>query len=398
MFFHNIGGTAYVATTYSANTDKQRLVPSAMAPGRYTYTTDNERKWNATDTDRLTLNMGYNVTTISYRNGDTSYISSNITQERFLAGRDSDTGNHDDLSQCPSYYGEAWDGTVLGQYGENYGQWNWRNINVVSSTARWLDGVSNNWGPESADPTADTDSLVVLVDRTIADKGYFRNFTHFHDIANAGKLDRMIDSIRSRIDAAGVFPYTGGAQSITEYATMRTMARAANSYKVDFRDSSVYIRMDIDTTDWPYHLVYEKVLSIPVNLSGSNLAGQDIACTGCAGIREVSADNYVIDLQWSGSNTRAAAVLTPTASPDYYDFTRPTGSVSLDGTTATLTCDDCTAVVYQSSSTSYLNISTYIYRAQAYSDTHTFTVSPGTNYFLGLKSRTGQLTLIAYNP
>ena len=396
-FEYNIGGTIFYGKMQGDILDDVLLFPHPLSPGRYVYTSADAAAEIWSDTNDL--NQGYNIAAISYRNGTTTYAATNATQEVYLTGRTSSSGDATSADSIPSYYGEDWEGNTLGLIGNSFSNWTFGNSCLTYSSSRWLNSTEDQWGISSATPDAYTLKVKNALLDAIESKGFYRNFTHAHFSGmSIADYEQLLGMVRSVFDSVGVFAFMGGYQAIGDYAAMRQMAIAANNFKVDFRENDIYIRCDIDTTNWPFHLVYEKVLSIPVNISGSALAGQDITCTGCAGIRKIDNDNFVIDLLWSADTERAVSIITGTLSPGYYDFTLPTASVALDGTTATVTCDDCTVIQYSSTSTSEQDINGVLYRAVAFSDTHVFEVSPGTNYFLGVKSRTKQLALIPYNP
>ena len=393
-FAYNLGGTIY------DHPDPEKFevfFPSAITPGRHTDPLDATPE-TTRYLDTVGINLaGYYVNTISYNNGDTSYAEANRADPYYLSGRNSVVGNRSNPGEWFTGYGTGYDGEPLGQVGIGFRDWTFRNIVNMPITTRWLN--TQSWGAEADNPATDTDSLASALRQAITTRGLFRNFTHWNKVSTdfRGDMEVLWPAIQNVLDETGARPYAGGAQSITEYASMRTML---TNFQVSGTGSTRTISLTIDTTGWPYRLIRERIVSVSMDLSGTALNGQPISCTNCAGIYPIASNRVVVDVEFpEGGTTVTSTVGIAANTAQYYATTRPTAtSMSVSGSTGTVNCTDCTAVVYTTSTTDETGINGCVYRATAFGNSHSFPYSAGTNYTIGLKDRDGNLNLIPFNP
>lgn len=387
LFYHSVND-------YS---DKTSLMPSAHYPARYVKALDGDpqNQWNEAlrDHEKFTLNLSDRlVTTIAYSEGDTSFVDSNLIVNSYLFGRNSDDGDKLDIPNCPTFYGRSWTGEILGEIGQFSSTWNRRYVSNRPASSRW-GNTGTNWStPAALDYASDTDSIVSLLDHTITDKGFLSNFTHWQFNDDCAAFMYFLDSLRSAIDEKSIVLANNGHQSILEYATMREMAIDQNILKSEYVGDSTSARVyiEIDTSSWPFYLFQDRVVSISLDLEGTELEGVDISCKSCLSVIKKETDIFILDVQLEIGQYRKG-ILIQEGVQEYYDTSIqiPAIVMNIDGSDVTIDCDNCTVVLYESTTGNPEGITnTKLYRSIAKSDVHNFTIGIET-YFVGIKDDKG---------
>lgn len=254
------------------------------------------------------------------------------------------------------------------------------------NTTRFIndDSVSSLWGFRDNSISATVfDNLRNIIDRTINEKGFFNNFTHFHWVYDfepqTEDYVNFLEVVNERLRANQVKVYSGGYGSINEYLWLR------ENSTIVFDNNTIEV-VTIDSLIPNYDNFTQ---SLTVRYKNSRWDG--LSCTNCEGVRK-DGNNYYIDIL---PNT--TATISENASAIYYDFSIPKiSSYNISGNTISVTTNMPTKVAV------YLNDSGEPYHSSPYpakfSNTlglnHSIVVSTGYDYWIGVISEMGQSDLI----
>jgi hypothetical protein len=267
------------------------------------------------------VTRGRECSAVSFAGGNTGWI--NDTDDFYLTGRNSLSGTDN--------YGQN-NGVFLGTPNLAYTVLNYRNR---PNTIRWFDeGLTM---PQIATALANT----------IATRGWFQNFTHWHNLSSGGilyKQDDYYQTLRAQLVTSGVKGYFCSAGEAAEYMVYRSLITRKSCYTSN--QNTVIVALEVS------NIIFSNLLNTPVSvqidLSTSPLAGKNISCVGCE-IISLGSDDYIINIPFVKSQalTQVISVEIKEGVQEYRTETQPTINITTDGTTATIETDvETVAIVF----------------------------------------------------
>lgn len=212
-----------------------------------------------------------------------------------------------------------------GNLGNNGGTYNAAYTHSRRSIARF----NNDGGWGSGDSTAmltAIDSAASIFASIISRNGFFNNFTHYHGLYQSGSIERrstyhaFLAKQRQKLTDASALAYSESYGAILEYSWARRLVSGVTT--TDGGTSLTVAVSYADITEINRNLISVPV-TISLNTAGTSLASQEIACSGCVGIRKIATSTFALDVTIPSNLATSTLTITPTASPSYYDFTLP---------------------------------------------------------------------------
>lgn len=343
-FKYDIGGQIFMNPTILSGagvdtpTDRERIKNSGRVDfGIYLNLND----WINGDTATLrstiteikdSLNhVDNNISTISYRGGDTAGYDSLVWLKEFVGGRTSLTNTpSDNVSDFENFYGI--NGTdTLGNI-NNFTGWDIDGSMTNKNCFRLFNG--DGWiEGDSLSTLANVDTAIARIKDAINKGGHSDNFTHFHTLRQSSNwgngMDGFLKKLRDTIDANNKFLFTDSYESIIEYAWSRELIDSV--WTTDKGDGLILNTTFQDITTIDRNLV-KSPYTITLNTAGSNLEGKNLSCSDCVGIRQISSDSIALDISIPSDLSQKTVNIDFAASSDYYNFSIPTiQSVTFNG-------------------------------------------------------------------
>ena len=240
----------------------------------------------------------------SYRNGVRN--AADLMPAYFLGMRNSaenHTGNSD------TYYGSDLGNNTLGvtdvrQFFKNY-----------PSSTRWWDTFTHG----SVDKTVISEYVVSEIQKTILNKGWYRDFCHWHSLRNLDVLPELDEFLQLVNTAFGnSFVWTCSNGEALEYMFLResvdkVLAKRIEGGKIfvliDVIDSFKNV-IDINGIDNTLHLKQlHTPLSVKIDLSNTNLSGKNVK-SSFGKIRSLGNDVYIIQIPFNFKEDFKGVVLS----------------------------------------------------------------------------------------
>lgn len=259
---------------------------------------------------------------LSYRNGQ---VGAAYGLTAFLAGRNSSASTSGDSNTA---YGTEWDGagdlglpaltTITHVYA----------LNRASST-RWL---------ELGGDAAATAYCVAEITKTLANGGWWNNFTHFHDLDTTTEKENWRTFLAAIGTALGssLVHWCGYGEAMS-YQMLRAAATRVSAY-VDSTDVVLQIQLDKEYATLDGAL-FQTPISVSIDLTGTALTGNDLAAgANVAYVAKTGTDTFIADVDCSRrADGLVLARLTTTVAPAYVTYTAPTiSSVDYDSGVVTV--------------------------------------------------------------
>jgi hypothetical protein len=164
------------------------------------------------------------------------------------------------------------------------------------------------------------------MDEAIDNNGWYRHFVHWQNVGTPANFDGYLSALVTTISTD--FVRRCGFGEAAAYLRVRD-AFVSGELTDNTTTMTLQVTIALPTGLTDASLLIEPI-SIAIDLTGTSFDGSDIAAsgTGFVGIREKSANNFAIDIDFSDGVLTKTITLTETVSPDYYDFTVPTVTVT----------------------------------------------------------------------
>lgn len=320
---------------------------------------------------------GRKPSAISYRNGVAP--SWGLYAPYYLAARNSNSGG-------VTAWGRGKDGNWLGTPNTAT---NRQQRMYMNSSIRWAD-VGN-------DATANA-QLIDLINAVKSNKGFFNNFVHDHSTTHA-----RLNSLFSLVDETigGTFMWRTSYGEAMQYFWFREMAKSAHGTIIG-NDVLVWVDYIDDfrgtvTNGIPNDVLLDRIktpLSVKIDLTGTPLAGKQIK-TSYGRLISLGGNQYIVEVPFVyGMEGVKGVRLTETANPDYYNFSKPTISVTVtDGIMIVTTNRPTKAVLFGRNTGSSYVTATVRGRSNKLSYTHSFPIVDGVTYNVGAITRESVLNL-----
>lgn len=322
--------------------------------------------------------MGFKLTAGSYENGQTGSVRQLIPK---LLGMRTSSFSYSGTSSFPY--------SSLTRYALNLRQ---------CSTRSW-DAANGGFLPSQAASIAYTQTQVAAA---IAAGGWFSDFMHWHSLYDFPSLDfaeSLFSAMNATIGASDVWR-TGHGEA-AEYYVLRESIDKVGSFvdgnavylSVRFNDGFSGTNTDGISNALPVDCVHTP-LSIKVNLTGTPLAGLDIACNQAQSMRNKGGNVWVINILPSIFVNGCYVAKLTAGTGSYFDASVPVLSYSGDLITASLPCK---FVVWRklTGSTDY-TIAT-VNRTTTYATTVTVSRAVGYDYFIGGITRSKMSSVLQIN-
>ena len=259
---------------------------------------------------------------VSYRNGKTG--CSQLLIPKFIFGR---TSSYSYAGDSRTAYGlSKINGEHLG-LPDNFDFNRVAGLQESLSTRTW-DAIYTAGLTETQSREYTTGEIA----KAILHKGIALDFMHLHDAARAPENLNFIDNIYGDWDAqiGENFVHRASFGELMAYKFLRDSIKRISGYE---HNGKVIITAEVGdpyksqqyegmSTDLIMALLRTPI-SFKIDISGTSLAGSEIS-SDCVGIRKISTNVYVVDVNLSNAKDGFMSVqLSATASPSYYDFSRP---------------------------------------------------------------------------
>lgn len=293
-----------------------------------------------------------------------------------------------------TFYGFSESGAVLGG---PTGAWN-RNIFLdIPSTFRWWDSW-NSSGYAEEDATAWTSEMMT---NCFATGGWYKDFCHWHS-CRANNTMSSIDTFLLIFGAhrADKFIWTCSMGEAVEYLFIRQMAGNIGAC-LDGDDVVVYADVQDDFKGNYLSNIEQNVpmgclnipLSVGVDLSGTPLAGRQIKTSFSKAVR-VGTDKYIVELPYK-HGTGFTAVRIIEGLDGIFNTNQPSATASVADNVLTVTANTpVKAVAFTVNSGGQIYDSQPEVRKNTFKNSHTFKLTAGKDYRIGLISEFGQATMI----
>jgi hypothetical protein len=160
----------------------------------------------------------------------------------------------------------------------------------------------------------------------INNNGWYRHFVHWQNVGTPANFNGYLSALATTMGST--FIRRCGIGEAGAYLRVRDSFVSGNlTDNTGSLTLEVTIALPSGFTD-PSQLI--EPLSMKLDLSGTSLAGLDITGSGIGfvGIRQKSANNFALDIDFSDGLLSKTITITSTASPSYYDFTIPTVTIA----------------------------------------------------------------------
>lgn len=315
----------------------------------------------------------------------------------FLGVRNSDPYSIPVISGSQhTFYGKDKNGNNLGwpvtEFTREY-------FSSYPSTLRYWD-----WFNELGYTLEQTNTYVqTLLQDTLNNKGWFRDFGHWHDGKNAGNIDVFEDLFQLvNTTLSGSFVWKCSNGEALEYMYIRDCASSPTASIVDgivtitvkYDDRFSSSSISTFSKEVPKTLL-NTPLSLLVNLSGSSLSGKNIQSSYSKVINKGN-DLWVVEVPFNtGSGQFIPITLTESINTNgIFNINKPIISYSLTGSLLNVSTNMNTkAVLFSVSSSGAESAITSSLRSNNFNITHSFTLTSGRDYYIGALSEFGQASL-----
>jgi hypothetical protein len=160
----------------------------------------------------------------------------------------------------------------------------------------------------------------------IVNNGWYRHFVHWQNIGTPANMDGYLAALVSTISSS--FIHRCGFGEAAAYLRVRD-AFVSGTLTDNTTSIELVVTIALPSGLTDASLLIEPI-SMAIDLTGTSLDGDGIQAsgTGFVGIRNKSSNNFAIDIDFSDGVLTKTITLTQTVSPDYYDFTVPTVSIT----------------------------------------------------------------------
>ncbi len=323
LFKHNIKGTIFTTEEFIDQTSATGIEAAGRARHELYFRTDNDNTLSGLNSEKVWFNgvFGRNPSALSYREGTTT--ASELLRDAVIAGRNSECLSTDGVSNGDSFYG-----TGLG-------------IPDTAVSSDWISRGSTTrvWETTGNDAASIAYGITQLT-LTKSNNGFHNNFMHAVDAFNGGKLT-FINDWFSAVDTeiGSDFVWRTSYGEAVEYAYLRTIITS-----VDAVLSAGSLTITIQKDSYVNHDLISVPISVQIDTTGTSFEGKELQ-TDSLGIRKVSANVFVVDIEKGTNGGSVSAILTETLTPSYYDFTAPSiTSATVNGSVLTVVTDKPTKI------------------------------------------------------
>jgi len=331
----------------------------------------------------------------SYRNGQTA--SAGQLLPFWLGCRNSSPGSFNAAADANTFYGlNKQTGVVLGL--PNTSVFDRITLANYPSSDRWYDFYTS-MGATKAQATAYVQGEIAKARATF---GWYRSFFHWHNLAAAGvltDLDEYLSMCRTAF--GGDFVHTCSNGEALEYLFLRSIAKRINTVTVA---GKVVVLVDVvdgfkgsNTSGIANDLPLPDIntpLTVWIDLTGTPLAGQNIKSNFGKPV-SLGSDQYLIEIPFVRKEETFMVISLESGAGDYLSLAQPTGSGNVSGTTLTVTTNVPTkAVLFEVTTGGQESASTVSNRDNIFSTNHSFTVTSGKDFRVGIINEAGQARLI----
>lgn len=259
------------------------------------------------------------------------------------------------------------------------------------------------WSSDPSQKQAVNDWTTGLVTTTCQNKGWFRDFIHWHQLFLASILPAFQDYLLAvKAGAVGYHLHTCSNGEAIEYLFLREITQRVNA--TEFVPGKVNIIVDV--VDWfkgtlssgiPNDIILGSIntpLSVRVDLSNSSLAGKNVKASS-GKMRNRGGDIYIVEVPFS-KEEGFSNVIIQEGSGGYFVETQPVISKAIVGTNMTVTTDIPTKCVVFEVATGGNDFDSIISipRSNELSTTHKFTIGNNLDYRIGAISDYYQTSLL----
>lgn len=265
------------------------------------------------------------------------------------------------------------------------------------SSCRWWDGWAHGTFPKQDV----SDYMSAQLALTLANEGWYRDFGHTHSMRNNGNidtLDEFFGIFRTAVD--GEFVWTCSNGEAVEYLFVRELCK-----RIGATDSGQSVVLVADIVDdfkelssggMSQALPLNRInipLSVEVDLTGTSLEGKDIVASSGKCI-SLGSNKYVAQIPFNQKELFQSVTLIE-GEDGYFNTSVPTATTDISGGQLTVTCDmPCKAVLFSVSEGGEIYDSLPASRSNTYSSTHSFNITTGNDYRVGIISEFFQANLI----
>lgn len=331
----------------------------------------------------------------SFRNGLQG--ESAILPTSYLGVRNSGAADSGGVAPADTYYGEGYGS--FSNLGRNFRSY----MRAYTSSTRWWDAW-NTRVPVIPKETANT-YFTTQMQLCIDQKGWFRDFCHWHSCRNNGTLPSILEFLTMMRTVAGsnfVWPCSNG--EALEYVYARQLADTITGVEKNGK-----VLIGVDTLDkykgtfanfFPLNTPLPTIntpLSIEIDLSGTSLVGKNvIANTGK--MRSLGADKYIVETRYTQREGFTTIELSE-GENGIHNEAIPTANTEVIGNIIKVTTNMPTKAVLYSVDTGGQEFDSLpSSRSNIFSTSHIFDIVTGKDYRVGIISEFGQSNLITLNP
>lgn len=247
-----------------------------------------------------------------------------------------------------------------------------------------------------------TDANAILdreIPKAIIDKGWYRDFTHWHN-ADAELLTMKDYLVRCNSLLSGSDVYSCSEGEAIEYMFLREIVDRVSAQE---KNNSIYVVADvIDTykntfTDGVPNEInlpnINQMLSVKIDITGSYLVGKNVV-SNFGKIIDLGGNELIVEIPFNQKELFQGVILSE-GNGGYYNTTIPTITPSLNVLDLTVVSDmGVKAVLFEVATGGNEIDYTISSRSNTINDTHYFTLEVGKDYKVGVISEFGKSNLI----
>lgn len=325
---------------------------------------------------------------ISYRNGQAAMAGT--LYPYFLGGRNSSNGPISTNGSAQTWYGST--------YGFKTGTLDIREyFNSYVNSSRWWDFWSN-MGYSRAQADAYVTQEII---KTIANRGWYRDFIHWHSARDAGTLttiDEFYAMMRSTFGANFVWTCSNG--EALEYMFLRESVQRVAAVEIE---GNVLVIADVIAPFATKSVkgipapdlfnTYNIPLSVRVDLTSTSLAGKQVK-SNYGKIRSLGSNVYIVQIPFQTKSENIIGVTLSEGTDGIFVETKPVITTSIsDGILTVQTNMPTKAVLFGVATGGQEIDSLPIARSNAFNTIHAFEHKTGMSYRVGAISEFYQASL-----
>lgn len=339
---------------------------------------------------------GRNISAGSYRNGQQG--TKEMQYPHYLGMRNSAAGGARTFTNSDTYYGESNQSNVV--LGNKISSLPFREFfSSYPSSTRFWDYQKTFYTELMTKEEVDNYVLQELAKCTL-DRGWFRDFTHWHFMRSDNSLNLM-DDFLSLVRANTGFIHTCSNGEALEYMYLRqSCSRVVATEKSDgilITADVVDFLKDEGNSNFKHDVIFDAIntpLSLKIDLTGTILEGKNIKLNK-GDVKSEGNDIYIIDLHFDKVEENIVSNFITEAETDaeYLNFEQPVATASITGSDATITISQaCKVAVFESETDLYnCEIKT---RINKFSTNHKVAIDASKNTWVGVINKAGQASLI----